>query len=86
MRDGRHPTGISIVANNVRADHEGLKDHSEVGLGAPLAGVGGLLAGLGLLAILGLGPIMTAGWFAATAVRAGVGAVGSAPRVASSKL
>ena len=39
---------------------------------------GGLLAGLGLLAIPGLGPIVAAGWLAATAVGAGIGAAGGA--------
>ncbi|RYY05935.1 MAG: hypothetical protein EON55_24610, partial [Alphaproteobacteria bacterium] len=46
--------------------------------GALLGGAGGLLAGLGLLAIPGLGPIVAAGWLAATAVGAGIGAAGGA--------
>ena len=78
---------ISIVANNVHGehaghDHDGVNDHGDVtrgtSTGAVLGGAGGLLAGLGLLAIPGLGPIVAAGWLAATAVGAGIGAVGGA--------
>jgi hypothetical protein len=78
---------ISIVANNVHGehaghDHDGVNDHGDVtrgtSTGAVLGGAGGLLAGLGLLAIPGLGPIVAAGWLAATAVGAGIGAAGGA--------
>lgn len=49
------------------------------GLGAAAGGVGGLLAGLGLLAIPGVGPVVAAGWLAATAVgAAGGAAIGAA--------
>ena len=43
-------------------------------LGTLLGGGGGLLAGLGMLAIPGVGPVVAAGWLVATAVGAGVGA------------
>ena len=43
-------------------------------LGTLLGGGAGLLAGLGMLAIPGLGPVVAAGWLAATLVGAGVGA------------
>jgi hypothetical protein len=73
---------VSIVANNARGEHEGLKDHGDVqrgaSTGALIGGAGGLLAGLGLLAIPGLGPIVAAGWLAATAAGAGIGAAGGA--------
>ena len=78
---------ISIVANNVHGehrgvDHEGVNEDGDVSrgtsTGALLGGAGGLLAGLGLLAIPGLGPIVAAGWLAATAVGAGIGAAGGA--------
>ena len=46
--------------------------------GALLGGAGGLLAGLGLLAIPGLGPIVAAGWLLSTAAGAGIGAAGGA--------
>jgi hypothetical protein len=78
---------VSIVANNAHGHHdvtdgEGVDDHGDVSrgtsTGALLGGAGGLLAGLGLLAIPGLGPIVAAGWLAATAVGAGIGAAGGA--------
>ncbi len=43
-------------------------------LGTVLGGGAGLLAGLGMLAIPGVGPIVAAGWLVATLVGAGVGA------------
>ncbi len=73
---------ISIVANNASGAHRtdavasdaGEDAGKGAGIGAAVGGVGGLLAGLGLLAIPGLGPVVAAGWLAATAV----GAVGGA--------
>lgn len=77
---------ISIVANNSDnwygkkdRDGDGVDDRAEAagkgaGLGAGLGGTAGLLAGLGLLAIPGLGPVVAAGWLAATAVGAAAGA------------
>ena len=74
---------ISIVANNAHGTHDGgVNDDGDVSrgtsTGALLGGAGGLLAGLGLLAIPGLGPIVAAGWLAATAAGAGIGAAGGA--------
>ncbi len=80
---------ISIVSNNsdswfstdkkVDRDHDGVDDRAEgagkgAGIGAGVGGAAGLLAGLGLLAIPGLGPVVAAGWLAATAVGAAAGA------------
>ncbi|KQW20676.1 hypothetical protein ASC80_10660 [Afipia sp. Root123D2] len=80
---------ISIIANNsdnwygqdgkVDRDRDGVDDRAEgagagAGVGAGLGGAAGLLAGLGLLAIPGLGPVVAAGWLAATAVGAAAGA------------
>lgn len=74
---------ISIVANNAHgghaaADHQADKAGDDAGKGAVagtvLGGAGGLLAGLGLLAIPGLGPVVAAGWLLSTVVGAGVGA------------
>lgn len=77
--DGRHQIGDGAHADAV---HEGVNDHGDVSrgtsTGAVLGGAGGLLAGLGLLAIPGLGPIVAAGWLAATAAGAGIGAAGGA--------
>lgn len=78
---------LSIVANNgdgAHGDHggQGVNDNGDVtrGIttGTALGGTGGLLAGLGLLAIPGLGPIVAAGWLAATAAGAAIGAAGGA--------
>jgi hypothetical protein len=45
-------------------DRDGIDDRAE---GAGLGGAAGLLAGLGLLAVPGLGgPVVAAGWLAAT--------------------
>jgi hypothetical protein len=80
---------ISIVANNsdswfstdkkVDRDRDGVDDRAEgagkgASIGAGVGGTAGLLAGLGLLAIPGLGPVVAAGWLAATAVGAAAGA------------
>ena len=45
------------------------------GIGATIGGGAGLLAGLGMLAIPGVGPLVAAGWLAATAVGAAGGAL-----------
>src|SRR6478609_2728372 len=80
---------ISLVANNsdswfntdkkVDRDRDGVDDRAEgagkgAGVGAGVGGTAGLLAGLGLLAIPRLGPVVAAGWLAATAVGAAAGA------------
>lgn len=79
---------ISIVANNAHGEHavgehradKAAEDAGKgAGIGATVGGVGGLLAGIGLLAIPGLGPVVAAGWLASTAVGAlAGGAVGAA--------
>src|SRR6195952_1640130 len=85
---------ISIVANNsdnwygtdktVDRDRDGVDDRAEgagkgAGIGAGLGGAAGSLAGLGLLAIPGLGPVVAAGWLASAAVGAlGGAAIGGA--------
>lgn len=61
------------------ANRDGENDVAEgAGKGATTGGVigggAGLLAGLGMLAIPGLGPVVAAGWLASTAVGALVGA------------
>ena len=45
------------------------------GLGALLGGAGGLLAGLGIIAVPGIGPVLAGGWLLATAAGAVAGAV-----------
>jgi hypothetical protein len=71
---------ISLVANKyVSKEYADVDDVSDTakgaGIGSVLGGGAGLLAGLGLLAIPGLGPVVAAGWLAATAVGAAAGAV-----------
>ena len=74
---------VSIIASDAAGEHgaaHGLDPVADdagkgAGVGAALGGAGGLLAGIGFLAIPGLGPVVAAGWLAATAVGAVGGAV-----------
>jgi hypothetical protein len=80
-------TGVeaSVLGNeSIRSLHEGYTRVADdtssgtetgAGIGAAVGGGAGLLAGLGMLAIPGLGPVVAAGWLAATAVGAVGGAV-----------
>ena len=71
---------VSLIANNAEALYPG--DSSAVGkdttagaeVGALLGGTGGLLAGLGVHAIPGLGPVIAGGWLFATVIGAVAGA------------
>lgn len=79
---------ISLVASNTDnwhdkmnrdSDGDGESDAAEgAGKGAATGGLigggAGLLAGLGMLAIPGLGPVVAAGWLVSTAVGAAIGA------------
>ena len=72
---------ISIVSNDAGHSRYYDKTGDQVSgtgtgasLGTLLGGGAGLLAGLGMLAIPGLGPVVAAGWLASTLVGAGVGA------------
>lgn len=75
---------ISIMAR--RGKDEGVATHEPgyegasgaatgAGVGATIGGIGGLLVGLGAFAIPGVGPIVGAGWLAATIAGAGAGAL-----------
>ncbi|MCV9999419.1 hypothetical protein OE766_14310 [Pararhizobium sp. YC-54] len=71
---------ISIVSNNADDRHGNDNNAAEgagtgAGIGAAVGGVGGLLTGLGIMAIPGVGPVVAAGWLAATAAGAVAGAV-----------
>lgn len=71
---------ISIVSNNADERHGKETNAAEgagtgAGIGAAVGGVGGLLTGLGIMAIPGVGPVVAAGWLAATAAGAVAGAV-----------
>jgi len=68
---------ISIVGRdgNERDSKAGEGAAAGAGIGAAVGGTGGLLAGLGMLAIPGVGPVVAAGWLVATAAGAVAGAV-----------
>lgn len=74
---------ISIVTNRANGDVDvegqgnraGEGAGTGAGIGAVAGGAGGLLTGLGMLAIPGVGPVVAAGWLAATAAGAVAGAV-----------
>ncbi len=70
---------ISLIANKYGSEaHSDVTDASGAaagaGVGAAVGGGAGLLAGLGIMAIPGIGPVVAAGWLAATALGAAVGA------------
>ena len=76
--DGWH-NGHQHAHSDHDADHDGENDAAEgAGKGATtgglIGGAGGLLAGLGMLAIPGVGPVVAAGWLVSTAVGAIAGA------------
>jgi hypothetical protein len=69
---------VSLIASRQPgAGHDDVEAVSDTAAGAGIGGVvggsAGLLAGLGLLAIPGLGPVVAAGWLAATAVGTAAG-------------
>ena len=73
-RGNRTTTGVD-------RDADGVDDRAEAagagaGVGAAIGGTAGLLAGLGLVAIPGVGPVVAAGWLVATAAGALTGAAG----------
>jgi uncharacterized protein (TIGR02271 family) len=77
---------IGLTASNARGEHgeaarrEGQGNKAGegaaagAGIGAVVGGLGGLLVGLGMLAIPGIGPILAAGPIATTLAGAGIGA------------
>ena len=67
--------GNNVKRGKVDRDADGVDDRAEgagagAGIGAAVGGTTGLLAGLGIMAIPGVGPVVAAGWLAATAVGA----------------
>ncbi len=77
---GIQSADISIVSNRSGSSVDSASDAEEdaatgAGIGAVVGGTGGLLTGLGIMAIPGVGPVVAAGWLAATAVGALAGAV-----------
>ena len=82
---GFHDDDISIVGNNRNGSYSAVEPATETNastgaatgatLGGVVGGGAGLLAGIGMLAIPGVGPVVAAGWLVATLAGAGVGAV-----------
>lgn len=80
---GFNRNSISIIANDadkqysthINDDVAGDDTAKGAGFGAAIGGLGGLLLGLGALAIPGIGPIIAAGPIAAALAGAGIGAV-----------
>jgi uncharacterized protein (TIGR02271 family) len=75
---------ISLVASDARGEYTSQIDTDTgigtgagvgAGIGAVLGGIGGLLVGLGALAIPGIGPVIAAGPLIAALTGAGIGAV-----------
>ena len=71
-------TNKASQSRTVDRDRDGRDDRAEgaetgAGIGATAGGMVGLLTGLGLLAIPGVGPVVAAGWLAATAAGAAAG-------------
>jgi hypothetical protein len=86
-RDNAHDHRIQGARDHDRDRAKAGVDGSEAakdagkgaGIGGLVGGAGGLLAGLGMMAIPGIGPVVAAGWLASTAAGALAGAaVGAA--------
>jgi len=82
---GYSRSDISVIATNTNNQYSPYVDTKVVdttddvgtgaGVGAAIGGIGGLLVGLGALAIPGVGPVIAAGPLMAALAGAGVGAV-----------
>jgi len=82
---GYNRNDISVIATDANkqyspyVDTKVMKTSDDVGagagIGATIGGIGGLLVGLGALAIPGIGPVIAAGPLLAALTGAGVGAV-----------
>jgi len=75
--EGISSSDISIVGRKGETNETYAAEGAATGagVGAVVGGAGGLLAGLGMLAIPGVGPVVAAGWLAATVAGAAAGAV-----------
>lgn len=78
-RAGIPHSDISVMASNAEGwydrDQEISNTRAGVDIGAAIGGALGLLAGVGLLAIPGLGPVVAAGWAASTLAGAAAGGI-----------
>jgi hypothetical protein len=71
--EGVSSADISVLGRHAKADDNNAGEGA--GIGAALGGTAGLLAGIGVIAIPGIGPVVAAGWLAATAAGAAAGGV-----------
>ena len=72
-------TGAAVAGDDADVESTGAESTgagSGATVGTVLGGGAGLLAGIGALAIPGVGPIVAAGWLIATLTGAGIGAAG----------
>jgi hypothetical protein len=72
--------GTMSSASTHDRDRDGADDRGEgaaagAGIGATIGGIAGLLAGVGIIAIPGIGPVVAAGWLASAAAVAAAGGV-----------
>lgn len=87
QQEGFRKEDISLVANDAKGEYsrslkstsgstDSVKDGAGegAGIGAVLGGIGGLLVGLGALAIPGIGPVLAAGPLITALAGAGIGA------------
>lgn len=73
--EGIPSSDISIVGRNGDTETNASEGAATgAGLGAAVGGAGGLLAGLGILAIPGVGPVVAAGWLVSTLAGVAAGA------------
>ena len=72
--DNRHGSATAPIEEAEPADAVADSAGTGASVGTVLGGGAGLLAGLGMLAIPGVGPVVAAGWLVVTALGAGVGA------------
>jgi uncharacterized protein (TIGR02271 family) len=80
---GFNRNSLSVIANDADKKYSTYIDNDNAaddtakgaGIGAAIGGLGGLLLGLGALAIPGVGPVIAAGPLAAALAGAGIGAV-----------
>lgn len=68
-----HRGAYGAGSDGATADHTADDARKGATTGGLLGAGGGLLAGLGLLAIPGVGPVVAAGWLVSTAVGAAIG-------------
>lgn len=71
---GPHRDDIASTSTDASADHAAKGAGTGASVGTIVGGGAGLLAGIGALAIPGVGPVVAAGWLVATLTGAGVGA------------